>query len=183
MNTDMKTHPSAMYLRIAEGPDDLLGERSRTRRAMALVAAVAVFVVSIVFAAGMQTSDWGPLKLDKALAHSGSGGGDDDHSGPGGGDDEDDDSGPGSDGRDDDDSITDRGTGVSSVGNTDTSGHETGKSTQGETDPGDHTGKTEATQGTGAESKGATDAPGADTGASTKGETDPGDDTGTTERR
>ena len=57
-------------------------------------------------------------------------------------------------------------------------------STRGETDPGDHTGKSERTQGTGHETQAKnTDRPGLHTGHSTRGETDGHDGTGKTERR
>src|SRR5215217_11292 len=84
-------HPASMYLRIAEDPEDLLAERSRLRRALALVTVVAVLVVSVLSASGVLNGAWGPWKLDDAVAQSGPPEDDDDNSGPGGGDDGDDD--------------------------------------------------------------------------------------------
>lgn len=175
-------HPNAagMYLRLAEGPDDLIDEhRSRLHRAFALFALVAVLAYGLIAIFGVPGSDVG--KLDPAMAASGPGkegeGGQEDSSGPGSGDDDDTDNDP-------TDNRTDQGTGRETRGNTDAPGQETGQSTVGETDPNDNTGATERTQGTGRETRGQTDGPGdTGTGASTRGETDPGDDTGKTERR
>ncbi len=40
-----RSHPAAMYLRLSESPDDLLGEElSRTRRSIALVLALLLLI-------------------------------------------------------------------------------------------------------------------------------------------
>jgi hypothetical protein len=180
MTRGLSAHPSSMYLRLAEGHDDVFAGASRLRRAITLAATVALLMTSLLFAASAPGSDLMPWKVDDALASPGD---DDPDRGPGG-DDEDEDEDEGRDNDDDeDDTGTDNGTGAETRGNTDQGGQDTGKSTRGETDGADDTGKTEATEGTGAESRGNTDDGDADTGASTKGETDPGDDTGKSEQR
>jgi hypothetical protein len=171
-----------MYLQLVEGHDETFDGPSRRRRIAVLCIATATLLISLLFLANSPGSSLLPFKVDSAMASD-----DDGNSGPGGGDDDD-----GDDDDDDDDDVitdgqanrlTDQGTGAESVGNTDQGGQDTGPSTAGETDPGDDTGKSEATEGTGAESQGATDRAGNHTGASTQGETDPGDDTGQTEAR
>jgi hypothetical protein len=187
MRTGKTAHPSTMYLRLADGHDDVFESASRLRRAITLAAAVALLAASMVFAFGSPGSDLLPWKVDDAAAQVP----EEDDSGPGDGDDDDDDD----DGQvkpdDDDDQVktdgdddanTDDGTRRETKGNTDAGGQDTGKSTRGETDGGDNTGRSEATEGTRAETKGKTDAGNKHTGASTRGETDPGDDTGKTER-
>src|SRR5215210_8291831 len=94
MNPPM--HPSDAYLRLAEGPEDLLGaELSFTRRLLTFFVALVLFSGSTLFATAALDLDHG--LIGKALATTGkaSSDGDDDdgHSGAGGGDDDDDDSG------------------------------------------------------------------------------------------
>ena len=182
MREGMGVHPSSLYLQLVEGHDETFDVPSRRRRIAVLCIAIATLVISLLFLANSPGSSLLPFKVDSAMAHDG-----DDNSGPGGADDGGDD-----DDDDDDDNVitdgdtnarTDQGTGAESVGNTDQGGQDSGVSTAGETDPGDNTGLSEATEGTGAESQGATDAAGNHTGASTQGETDPGDHTGQTEAR
>ena len=90
MNTPM--HPSDAYLRLAEGPEDLVGnELSLTRRLLTLVVAVVLFSGTSLFATAALDLDHD--LIGKALASSGPGSGgtqEDDHSGPGGGGDDDD---------------------------------------------------------------------------------------------
>jgi hypothetical protein len=166
---------AGMYLRIAEGPDDLVDERrSRLHKLFALFALVALLVTALMLSGNLPGPDGAPWKQDDAIAASGS-------------DEEDEDGEP-----EDEDADTeagaetgpnDTGTAGETVGNTDAGGQDTGVSTQGETDPADDTGKTEATQGTGVESQGNTDARAADTaGASTAGDSEPRDHTGKTEK-
>jgi hypothetical protein len=159
-----------MYLRLAEGPDDLLHERrSRLHKLFALFALVALLITALMLSGNLPGPDGAPWKQDDALAASGP---DEDESE-----------------EEDEDEVTAESAGNAAVtanetvGNTDAGGQDTGVSTRGETDPADDTGKTEATEGTGVESRGNTDALAADTaGASTAGETDPNDHTGQTER-
>lgn len=55
-----------MYVRLAEGPDDLLvSERSRTRRFLVLMAAVVLLAGGLLLAAGVGSAGVG---LDKAVA-------------------------------------------------------------------------------------------------------------------
>src|SRR5829696_8801368 len=87
-------HPSNAYLRLAEGPEDLLGNQlSTTRRLLTLFVALILFSSSTLFATAALDLDHG--LIGKALATTGKASSDDDdgHSGPGGGDDDDDDSG------------------------------------------------------------------------------------------
>ena len=107
MNQPM--HPAHAYLRVAEGPEDLLADQiSLTRRLATLFVALVLFSGTSLFATAAFDLDHG--LIGKALASSGNsgpgggGGDDDDNSGPGGGDDDDDDdrSGSGSGGGDDD---------------------------------------------------------------------------------
>lgn len=90
MNQPM--HPSNAYLRLAEGPEDLLrSELSFTRRLLTLLVAVVLFSGTSLFATAALDLDHG--LIGKALASSGPGSGgseEDDHSGPGGGGDDDD---------------------------------------------------------------------------------------------
>src|SRR5215210_2226878 len=109
MNRDM--HPSNAYLRLAEGPEDLLGSQlSATRRLLTLFVAVILFSGSTLFATAVLDLDHG--LIGKALATTGkasSDGGDDDgNSGPGGGDDDDDDTDTGTHQQLDTDSGTDQ---------------------------------------------------------------------------
>src|ERR1041384_5501071 len=100
-----RMHPSDAYLRLAEGPEDLLGNQlSLTRRLLTLFVAFILFSGTSLFATAALDLDHG--LIGKALASSGPGhdGDDDDgdgNSGPGGGDDDDDqaddNSGPGGD--------------------------------------------------------------------------------------
>ena len=89
----MSTHPADTYLRLAEGPDDLLSNQvSLTRRLLTLCVAVVLFTGTSLYAAAAFDLTGGAF-ADKAIASPGSGkDGDDgeDHSGPGGGDDDDD---------------------------------------------------------------------------------------------
>jgi hypothetical protein len=85
-------HPASGYLRLAEGPDDLLDSGpSRTRRVLALGAAVLFLSGTSLFGAAAADLD-AKLLADKAVAASGpgKGGDEEDNSGPGGGDDDDD---------------------------------------------------------------------------------------------
>jgi hypothetical protein len=93
-------HPSDAYLRLAEGPDDLLGsELSFTRRLLTFLVAAVLFSGTSLFATAALDLDHG--LIGKALAVTGTAshdGDDDDNSGPGGDDDEaDDNQGPGGD--------------------------------------------------------------------------------------
>jgi hypothetical protein len=84
-------HPSDAYLRLAEGPDDLLGnELSFTRRLLTFVVALVLFSGTTLFATAALDLDHG--LIGKALATTGSAShdGDDDNEGPGGGGDDDD---------------------------------------------------------------------------------------------
>ena len=89
-------HPSNAYLRLAEGPEDLLGNQlSTTRRLLTLFVALILFSSSTLFATAALDLDHG--LIGKALAATGKASHDGDdgdgNSGPGGGDDDDDDSG------------------------------------------------------------------------------------------
>src|SRR5687767_1971856 len=99
-----RIHPSDAYLRLAEGPEDLLGSQlSLTRRLLTLFVAVVLFSGTSLFATA--AFDLDHALIGKALAASGPGHDGDDgdgNSGPGGGDDDDDDEaddngGPGGD--------------------------------------------------------------------------------------
>ena len=97
MNRDM--HPSTAYLRLAEGPEDLLGhELSFTRRLLTFFVALVLFSGTTLFATAALDLDHG--LIGKALAATGkaSHDPDEDHSGPGGGDDDDDDEADDNDG-------------------------------------------------------------------------------------
>src|SRR5215210_8158396 len=89
MNQPM--HPSTAYLRLSEGPEDLLGDQqSLTRRLLTLCIAFVLFTGTSLFATAAFDLDHG--LIGKALASSATASGDDDdHSGPGGGGDDDDD--------------------------------------------------------------------------------------------
>jgi hypothetical protein len=83
-------HPASVYLRLAEGPEDLLDTRpSATRRLLTLAAALLFLSGTSLFATAVTDLD-AKLVADKAVAASGPGKGDDDDgsSGPGGGDDD-----------------------------------------------------------------------------------------------
>jgi hypothetical protein len=89
----MDHHPASTYLRLAEGPDDLLeSQLSLTRRLLTFLVAFVLFTGTSLFATA--AFDLDAKLIGKAVASSGSGkdGGDDDDSGPGGGGDDDDDS-------------------------------------------------------------------------------------------
>jgi hypothetical protein len=94
-------HPSNAYLRLAEGPEDLLGnELSFTRRLLTFFVAFVLFSGTTMFATAALDLDHG--LIGKALAATGKASHDgDDNSGPGGGDDDDDEAddndGPGGD--------------------------------------------------------------------------------------
>jgi hypothetical protein len=144
----MRAHPSSLYLQLAEGHDDVYEGASRLRRALVLAAAVALLVVSLLFAASSPGSDLVPWKVDDAMARDGDGSNGD----PPGGDDDDEDDDDTTEGREDDDDDTDAtdseedtGTGRESQANNTDAGNvnDSGLSTRGETDPGDHTGQTE----------------------------------------
>ena len=85
-----RMHPSDAYLRLAEGPEDLLGNQlSLTRRLLTLFVAFVLFSGTSLFATAAFDLDHG--LIGKALASSGKSGpsgDDDDNSGPGGGDDD-----------------------------------------------------------------------------------------------
>src|SRR5215210_7451958 len=91
MKPDM--HPSNAYLRLAEGPEDLLGnELSLTRRFLTFFVAMILFSGTTLFATAVLDLDHG--LIGKALATTGKASSDDDedgHSGGGGGGDDDDD--------------------------------------------------------------------------------------------
>ena len=87
--------PAHAYLRIAEGPDDLLGnEISLTRRLLTLFVAFVLFSGTSLFA--LAAFDLDHAMLGKAIASSGQRR-DDDNSGPGGGGDDDDETDTGTD--------------------------------------------------------------------------------------
>ena len=85
-------HPAHAYLRISEGPEDLLGsEVSLTRRLLTLFVAFVLFSGTSLFALAAFDAD--RALLGKAIAASGpghAGSDEEDNSGPGGGDDDDD---------------------------------------------------------------------------------------------
>ena len=98
----MQPHPSSAYLRLSEGPEDLLGaELSLTRRLLTLFVAFVLFSGTSLFATAALDLDHG--LIGKALATNAKASHDgDDNSGAGGGDDDDDDEaddnrGPGGD--------------------------------------------------------------------------------------
>src|SRR5687767_3586559 len=87
MNRPM--HPSTAYLRLSEGPEDLLeNQLSLTRRLLTLCVAFVLFTGTSLFATAAFDLDHG--LIGKALAVTGKSGddGDEDNSGPGGGDDD-----------------------------------------------------------------------------------------------
>jgi len=95
-------HPSHAYLRLAEGPEDLLGNQlSLTRRLLTFFVALVLFSGTSLFATAAFDLDHG--LIGKALAVTGKAshdGDDEDNSGPGGGGDDDeadDNEGPGGD--------------------------------------------------------------------------------------
>ena len=82
----MHPHPSSAYLRLSEGPDDLLeSELSLTRRLIVFCVAVVLFSGTSLFATAAFDLDHG--LIGKAIAATGKAS-DDDNSGPGGGDDD-----------------------------------------------------------------------------------------------
>jgi hypothetical protein len=98
MNQPM--HPSHAYVRLSEGPEDLLGsELSFTRRLLTFFVALVLFSGTSLFATAALDLDHG--LIGKALATTGKASHDgEDNSGPGGGDDDDeadDNEGPGGD--------------------------------------------------------------------------------------
>src|SRR5215208_8016063 len=101
MNRPM--HPSNAYLRLAEGPEDLIGSQlSLTRRLLTFFVALVLFSGTTMFATAALDLDHG--LIGKALATTGKASHDGDdgdgNSGPGGGDDDDeadDNQGPGGD--------------------------------------------------------------------------------------
>src|SRR5215207_1777680 len=89
--TFMHPHPSTAYLRLSEGPDDLLAnELSFTRRLLIFCVAIVLFSGTSLFATA--AFDLDHALVGKALAATGKASDDDgeDNSGPGGGDDDDD---------------------------------------------------------------------------------------------
>jgi hypothetical protein len=94
-------HPSHAYLRLSEGPEDLLEDQlSLTRRVLTLLVAAVLFSGTSLFATAALDLDHG--LIGKALATTGKASHDgEDNSGPGGGDDDDDEAddneGPGGD--------------------------------------------------------------------------------------
>jgi len=97
----MQPHPSTAYLRLSEGPDDLLGaELSLTRRLLTLFVAFVLFSGTSLFATAALDLDHGLIGKALATNAKASHDGDDDNSGPGGDDDDDeadDNRGPGGD--------------------------------------------------------------------------------------
>ena len=88
----MQPHPSTAYLRLSEGPDDLLGaELSLTRRLLTLFVAFVLFSGTSLFATAALDLDQGLIGKALAANSKASHDGDGDNSGPGGGDDDDDD--------------------------------------------------------------------------------------------
>src|SRR5688500_5882355 len=88
----MNPHPSSAYLRLSEGPEDLLSaELSLTRRLLTFFVALVLFSGTSLFATAALDLDHG--LIDKAIATNAkaSHDGDGDNSGPGSGDDDDDD--------------------------------------------------------------------------------------------
>ncbi len=102
----MQPHPSHAYLRLSEGPEDLLGaELSLTRRLLTLFVAFVLFSGTSLFATAALDLDHGLIGKALATNAKASHDGDDDNSGPGGGGDDDDD-----DADSDSDSSTHQGT-------------------------------------------------------------------------
>ncbi|MGH2782180.1 MAG: hypothetical protein ACRDLA_12390, partial [Thermoleophilaceae bacterium] len=63
----MSLHPAHTYLRLAEGPDDLLeSERSLTRKLLVVLAALVLLGGGLLLAAGVGGSSG--LGVDKAVA-------------------------------------------------------------------------------------------------------------------
>ena len=85
----MQPHPSTAYLRLSEGPDDLLGaELSLTRRLLTLFVAFVLFSGTSLFATAAFDLDQGVVGKALAANTKASHDGDGDNSGPGGGDDD-----------------------------------------------------------------------------------------------
>src|SRR5215211_3717635 len=85
----MHPHPSTAYLRMSEGPEDLIAnELSFTRRLIVFCVALVLFSGTSLFATAAFDLDHG--LIGKALAATGKASNDgEDNSGPGGGDDDD----------------------------------------------------------------------------------------------
>jgi hypothetical protein len=97
-----RMHPSDAYLRLAEGPEDLLGNQlSLTRRLLTLFVAFVLFSGTSLFATAAFDLDHGLIGKALATNAKASHDGDGDNSGPGGGGDDDDEAddnrGPGGD--------------------------------------------------------------------------------------
>ena len=94
----MQPHPSTAYLRLSEGPEDLLGaELSLTRRLATLFVAFVLFSGTSLFATAAFDLDQGLIGKALAANTKASHDGDGDNSGPGGGGDDDDDDDTGTD--------------------------------------------------------------------------------------
>jgi hypothetical protein len=148
----MKTAPQ-MYLTLsADGVEDI-DQRSRTRKAFMLAAALLVLATPLVWTVGAQGSaDTGPnAVVNKPIASA-------------------------SDDDDDDGDDTTGGGGAGGTSTDRTLGDRFDSQTRGDTNGA-------RDRATGRETGGYTDGPGRYTGVSTAGETDPGDRTGVTERR
>ena len=88
----MQPHPSTAYLRLSEGPEDLLGaELSLTRRLLTFFVALVLFSGTSLFATAALDLDHGLIGKALAANAKASHDGDGDNSGPGGGGDDDDD--------------------------------------------------------------------------------------------
>ncbi len=88
----MQPHPSTAYLRLSEGPEDLLGaELSLTRRLLTFFVALVLFSGTSLFATAALDLDHGLVGKALAANAKASHDGDGDNSGPGGGGDDDDD--------------------------------------------------------------------------------------------
>ena len=67
----MNVHPASMYLRLAEGHDDVYEGPSRARRVVVLAAALILLAVSLIFAFGSPGSTELPWKVEDAAASPG----------------------------------------------------------------------------------------------------------------
>lgn len=148
----MKTAPQLFLTLSADGVEDI-DQRSRVRKAFMLAAALLVLATPLVWTVAAQGSgSAGPEAIvNKPIASASDDDDDDDgdDSTTGGG------SGAGTSSdhtlgdrydhltRGDTNAAADRATGRETAGHTDLPGRDTGVSTAGETDPGDHTGATE----------------------------------------
>ena len=126
-----------VFLDLAADGVESEDQRSLSRRTLAILAAAVLMIsVPLLWAASDQRADAAPVKQTAVASDD-----DDDDDGSGG---DDDDSETGDDGTaDGTGTASNTGTGNETVGNTDAGGQDTGKSTQGETDGQDDTGKTE----------------------------------------